>query len=78
MQQRQKPKGKLIGDTFAIEIKPKQGWKLPGNVKDFFAAGAATATITATPTRSQPDTRLPEVKTTRCRYCEMQFLKVIC
>ncbi|ALC41528.1 Ipk1, partial [Drosophila busckii] len=61
-----------LGDTYAIEIKPKQGWlQLPSDVSDLFdlmpSVGAATM-------------ELPKVQakcsSCRCRYCSMQLLKL--
>lgn len=73
-----------VGDTFAIEIKPKQGWlQLPSDVSDLFdlmpAAAAAAAARegdeTIDPAQLTCDPLMSECKC-RCRYCSMQQLKV--
>lgn len=73
-----------VGDTFAIEIKPKQGWlQLPSDVSDLFdlmpAAAAAAAARegdeTIEPAQLTCDPLMSECKC-RCRYCSMQQLKV--
>lgn len=68
-----------VGDTYAIEIKPKQGWlQLPSDVSDLFdlmPEGSEGQTI-------DPSAQLTSCNPTRlegkcrCRYCSMQQLKV--
>lgn len=72
-----------VGDTFAIEIKPKQGWlQLPSDVSDLFdlmpataAAAAREGDETIDPAQLTCDPLMSECKC-RCRYCSMQQLKV--
>lgn len=71
-----------VGDTFAIEIKPKQGWlQLPSDVSDLFdlmpaaAAAAREGDETIDPAQLICDPLMSECKC-RCRYCSMQQLKV--
>lgn len=68
-----------VGDTYAIEIKPKQGWlQLPSDVSDLFdlmpeASDGQTidpAQLTSSCNRSRGEGKC------RCRYCSMQQLKV--
>jgi len=73
-----------LGDTYAIEIKPKQGWlQLPSDVSDLFdlmPAGAAEtmdmdASCNPRQEQGQQGLTLTPDKC-RCRYCSMQLLKV--
>lgn len=68
-----------VGDTFAIEIKPKQGWlQLPSDVSDLFdlmPAAAREGDETIDPAQLTCDPLMSECKC-RCRYCSMQQLKV--
>lgn len=68
-----------VGDTFAIEIKPKQGWlQLPSDVSDLFdlmPAAAREGDETIDPAQLICDPLMSECKC-RCRYCSMQQLKV--
>nr|XP_036223269.1 inositol-pentakisphosphate 2-kinase isoform X2 [Bactrocera oleae]XP_036223270.1 inositol-pentakisphosphate 2-kinase isoform X2 [Bactrocera oleae] len=76
----------LIGDTYAIEIKPKQGWLLPTEVvSNLFELKKrpALATATAATAEQQQETKRAEVMAkparchvARCRFCAMQFLKL--
>ncbi|KAH8410991.1 hypothetical protein KR222_004917 [Zaprionus bogoriensis] len=64
-----------LGDTYAIEIKPKQGWlQLPSDVSDLFdlmpAAGDQTIDPSLTCDRGKSRGKC------RCRYCSMQQLKL--
>ncbi|XP_054739519.1 uncharacterized protein LOC129245411 isoform X2 [Anastrepha obliqua] len=73
---------KFIGNTFAIEIKPKQGWLLPPDVVnklyfDLKSPMRTKAMVEATTT----DVQRPEVEgdkshAARCRFCAMQYLKL--
>ncbi|XP_017025128.1 inositol-pentakisphosphate 2-kinase isoform X1 [Drosophila kikkawai] len=69
-----------LGDTYAIEIKPKQGWlQLASDVNDLFdlmPTGAETK-----PNRDRREKQHPEEKPWDpdkcwCRYCSMQLLKL--
>lgn len=70
-----------VGDTYAIEIKPKQGWlQLPSDVSDLFdlmpaAAREGDGNETIDPAQFTCDPSMSECKC-RCRYCRMQQLKV--
>ncbi|XP_036330500.1 inositol-pentakisphosphate 2-kinase [Rhagoletis pomonella] len=82
----------LIGVTYAIEIKPKQGWLLPTDVvnnlfdlkKPMRTNTMATATATAAAIDDQKVAGTAENKAinaasshvTRCRFCAMQYLKL--
>ncbi|XP_051860146.1 inositol-pentakisphosphate 2-kinase isoform X1 [Drosophila albomicans] len=79
-----------LGDTYAIEIKPKQGWlQLASDVSDLFdlmPTGAKTMDTTSDVATSCNRTnllasggeRLTELTPDkcRCRYCSMQHLKL--
>lgn len=65
-----------LGDTYAIEIKPKQGWlQLASDVNDLFdlmPPGAETK-----PNREpHPEMKPRDPDKCWCRYCSMQLLKV--
>lgn len=70
-----------VGDTYAIEIKPKQGWlQLPSDVSDLFdlipaAAREGDGDEAIDPAQLTCDPLMSECKC-RCRYCSMQQLKV--
>lgn len=70
-----------VGDTYAIEIKPKQGWlQLPSDVSDLLdlmpaAAREGDGNETIDPAQLTCDPSMSECKC-RCRYCRMQKLKV--
>lgn len=81
---KRKSKTELIGDTYAVEIKPKQGWPLPPDVvvNDLFdlrrkpTRGEPAATATAATSASELNNAVDNSHIMRCRYCAMQFLKV--
>ncbi|XP_050325393.1 inositol-pentakisphosphate 2-kinase [Bactrocera neohumeralis] len=80
----------LIGDTYAIEIKPKQGWLLPTEVVSNLCElkkgpALATATAAAAAEQRQEAKGAEQVEgmeaparshVARCRFCAMQFLKL--
>ncbi|BFG06085.1 inositol-pentakisphosphate 2-kinase [Drosophila madeirensis] len=73
-----------LGDTYAIEIKPKQGWlQLASDVSDLFdlmPAGPETMPKRSKGVENQEATGVEAAKSTRdkcrCRYCGMQLLKL--
>ncbi|EDW02458.1 GH22003 [Drosophila grimshawi] len=70
-----------LGDTYAIEIKPKQGWlQLPSDVSDLFdlmPAGDGKTDSTPDPAKVRPTgPLLLTPNRCRCRYCSMQFVKL--
>ncbi|XP_017051743.1 inositol-pentakisphosphate 2-kinase isoform X2 [Drosophila ficusphila] len=73
-----------LGDTYAIEIKPKQGWlQLASDVNDLFDLMPTGA---GTKPKEQPQDQKDEGETEeeeqrdrdkcRCRFCSMQLLKL--
>ncbi|XP_064547036.1 inositol-pentakisphosphate 2-kinase isoform X3 [Drosophila montana] len=70
-----------LGDTYAIEIKPKQGWiQLPSDVSDLFdlmPTGDGDNT-TSEPAKVRPTTvqSMLNPDKCRCRYCSMQLVKL--
>ncbi|XP_022228008.2 inositol-pentakisphosphate 2-kinase [Drosophila obscura] len=71
-----------LGDTYAIEIKPKQGWlQLASDVNDLFDLMPAGAETMPKRSKGEEDPEQTGVaKSTRdkckCRYCAMQLLKL--
>lgn len=79
-----------LGDTYAIEIKPKQGWiQLASDVNDLFDLMPAIAETKPNKDTEAEDKRASEAKEQKdqeqqaltrdkcwCRYCNMQLLKV--
>ncbi|XP_043947896.1 inositol-pentakisphosphate 2-kinase isoform X2 [Drosophila biarmipes] len=67
-----------LGDTYAIEIKPKQGWlQLASDVNDLFdlmPAGAETKPNEEP--RNQEEQPPPARDKCWCRFCSMQLLKL--
>ncbi|XP_037716483.1 inositol-pentakisphosphate 2-kinase isoform X3 [Drosophila subpulchrella] len=67
-----------LGDTYAIEIKPKQGWlQLASDVNDLFDLMPAGA---ETKPKEEPRNREEQEPSPRdkcwCRFCSMQLLKL--
>ncbi|XP_032291825.1 inositol-pentakisphosphate 2-kinase isoform X2 [Drosophila virilis] len=70
-----------LGDTYAIEIKPKQGWlQLPSDVSDLFdlmPTGDGTMDTTSEPAKVRPTVHsMLNPDKCRCRYCSMQLVKL--
>ncbi|XP_044571399.1 inositol-pentakisphosphate 2-kinase isoform X2 [Drosophila ananassae] len=79
-----------LGDTYAIEIKPKQGWiQLASDVNDLFDLMPAIAETKPNKDTEAEDKRASEAKEQKdqeqqaltrdkcwCRYCNMQLLKL--
>ncbi|XP_017149122.1 inositol-pentakisphosphate 2-kinase isoform X1 [Drosophila miranda] len=71
-----------LGDTYAIEIKPKQGWhQLASDVNDLFDLMPAGAETMPKRSRGEKDQEAIGVEKAtraecRCRYCGMQLLKL--
>ncbi|XP_020806845.1 inositol-pentakisphosphate 2-kinase isoform X1 [Drosophila serrata] len=72
-----------LGDTYAIEIKPKQGWlQLASDVNDLFDLMPAEAETKpnrdgeAKKDKHRPEEKLKDRDKCWCRYCSMQLLKL--
>ncbi|KAH8254137.1 hypothetical protein KR032_008648 [Drosophila birchii] len=72
-----------LGDTYAIEIKPKQGWlQLASDVNDLFdlmPAGAETKANRESGNKQdkhRPEEKLKDRDKCWCRFCSMQLLKL--
>lgn len=67
-----------LGDTYAIEIKPKQGWlQLASDVNDLFDLMPSGAVTKPKETTCNQEENEPSARDKCwCRFCSMQLLKV--
>lgn len=70
--------GRRLGDTYAIEIKPKQGWlQLASDVNDLFDLMPSGAVTKPKETTCNQEENEPSARDKCwCRFCSMQLLKV--